>query len=93
MRKLLKKHFFAPDAVVTDKLRAYGATKSEIGLSARYEQGLRRNNRAERCLTTEPSRRRDGEWSDGGGDDVEREAVHQGRLAARQAPPDTAARA
>jgi putative transposase len=47
MRKLLKKQSFAPDVLVTDKLRSYGAAKSEIGLSARHEQGLRKNNRAE----------------------------------------------
>ena len=40
MRKLLKKQGFAPDVLVTDKLRSYGAAKSEIGLSARHEQGL-----------------------------------------------------
>ena len=33
--------------MVTDKLRSYGAAKSEIGLSARHDQGLRANNRAE----------------------------------------------
>jgi transposase-like protein len=47
MRKLLKKQGFAPDVLVTDKLRSYGAAKSEIGLSARHEQGVRKNNRAE----------------------------------------------
>ena len=47
MRKLLKKQGFAPDVLVTDKLRSYGAAKSGIGLSARHEQGLRKNNRAE----------------------------------------------
>ena len=41
MRKLLKKQGFAPDVVVTDKLRSYGAAKVEIGLSARHEQGVR----------------------------------------------------
>ena len=46
MRKLLKKQGFAPDVLVTDKLRSYGAAKSKIGLSARHEQGLRKNNRA-----------------------------------------------
>ena len=40
MRKLLKKQGFAPDVLVTDKLRSYGAAKSEIGLSARHETGL-----------------------------------------------------
>jgi putative transposase len=47
MRKLLKKQGFAPAVLVTDKLRSYGAARSEIGLSARHEQGLRENNRAE----------------------------------------------
>ena len=47
MRKLLKKQGFAPDVLVTDELRSYGAAKSEIGLSARHDQGLRANNRAE----------------------------------------------
>jgi hypothetical protein len=47
MRKPLKKQGFAPDVLVTDKLRSYGPARSEIGLSARHEQGLRKNNRAE----------------------------------------------
>ena len=47
MRKLLKKQGFANEVLVTDKLRSYGAAKSEIGLSARHDQGLRANNRAE----------------------------------------------
>ena len=47
MRKLLKKHGFAPKVMVTDKLRSYGAARRELGLSARHEQGMRRNNRAE----------------------------------------------
>ena len=57
MRKLLKKQGFAPDALVTDKLRSYGAAKSEIGVSARHEQGLRANNRAEN--SHQPTRRRE----------------------------------
>jgi putative transposase len=57
MRKLLKKQGFAPDLLVTDKLRSYGAAKSELGLSARHEQGLRRNNRAENSHL--PVRRRE----------------------------------
>jgi transposase-like protein len=44
MRKLLKKQGFAPKVLVTDKLRSYGAAKSEMGLSARHEQGLRMNS-------------------------------------------------
>jgi putative transposase len=57
MRKLLKKQGFAPDVLVTDKLRSYGAAKSEMGLSARHEQGLRKNNRAEN--SHQPTRRRE----------------------------------
>ena len=30
MRKLLKKHGFAPDVLVTDRLRSYTAAKSEL---------------------------------------------------------------
>ncbi len=57
MRKLLKKQGFAPDVLVTDKLRSYGAAKSEMGLSARHKQGLRKNNRAEN--SHQPARRRE----------------------------------
>jgi putative transposase len=57
MRKLLKKQGFAPEVLVTDKLRSYGAAKSEMGLSARHEQGLRKNNRAEN--SHQPTRRRE----------------------------------
>src|SRR5260370_16186675 len=45
MRKLLKKHGFAPEVLVTDRLRSYGAARSELGPAALHEQGLRRNNR------------------------------------------------
>jgi transposase-like protein len=47
MRKLLKKQGFAPSMLVTDKQPSYGAARRELSLSARYEQGLRENNRAE----------------------------------------------
>ncbi|WP_442865092.1 DDE-type integrase/transposase/recombinase [Bosea sp. NBC_00550] len=47
VRNLLEKHGLAPKVLVTDKLRSYGAARRELGLSARHEQGLRRNNRAE----------------------------------------------
>jgi putative transposase len=57
MRKLLKKQGFAPDVLVTDKLRSYRATRSEIGLSARHEQGSRKNNRAKN--SDQPTRRRE----------------------------------
>ena len=57
MRKLLKKQGFTPEMLVTDKLRSYAAAKSEFDLSARHEQGLRRNNRAEN--SHQPVRRRE----------------------------------
>jgi putative transposase len=57
MRKLLKKHGFAPDVLVSDQLRSYAAAKSELRLTARHEQGLRRNNRAENSHL--PVRRRE----------------------------------
>ena len=47
MRKLVRKHGYAPRVLVTDKLQSYGAARRELGLSARHEQGLRKNNRAE----------------------------------------------
>jgi Phage Terminase/DDE domain len=57
MRRLLKKQGFAPHVLVTDKLRSYGAAKAALGLSARHEQGLRKNNRAEN--SHQPVRRRE----------------------------------
>jgi transposase-like protein len=58
MRKLLRKQGFAPTEIITDRLRSYGAAFAEIGLTARHEQGLRKNNRAE--VSHQPVRRR--EW-------------------------------
>src|SRR3954465_10340096 len=57
MRKLLKKQGYAPRVLVTDKLRSYSAARRELGLSARHEQGLRKNNRAEN--SHQPVRRRE----------------------------------
>jgi transposase-like protein len=57
IRKLLKKHGFAPTRVTTDKLRSYGAAFKEIGLSADLEQGVYQNNRAE--VSHQPLRRRE----------------------------------
>jgi transposase-like protein len=57
MRKLLKGQGFAPNVLVTDKLRSYGAAKAALGLSAHHEQGLRKNNRAEN--SHQPLRRRE----------------------------------
>jgi hypothetical protein len=47
MRKLLRKQGYAPRVLVTDRLRSYGAARRHLGLGARHEQGLRKNNRAE----------------------------------------------
>ena len=57
MRKLLKKQGCAPDELVTDKLRSYGAAKRMLGLSATHVQSLRANNRAEN--SHQPVRRRE----------------------------------
>jgi transposase-like protein len=57
MRRLPKNQGFAPKTLVTDKLRSYGAAKAQLGLSARHEQGLRKNNRAENSHV--PVRRRE----------------------------------
>jgi transposase-like protein len=57
MRRLLGKQGFAPKTLVTDRLRSYGAAKAQLGLSARHEQGLRKNNRAENSHL--PVRRRE----------------------------------
>lgn len=46
MKKLLKKHGFAPTRIVTDKLRSYPAAFQVIGLGAEHDRGLRANNRA-----------------------------------------------
>ncbi|SDR63917.1 DDE domain-containing protein [Rhizobiales bacterium GAS113] len=47
MRKLLKKQGVAPKVLMTDKLESYGAARSELGLSTRHEQRLRRDDEAE----------------------------------------------
>ena len=57
IRKLLKKHGFAPTRVTTDQLRSYRAAFKEIGLSANHEQGAYQNNRAE--VSHQPLRRRE----------------------------------
>ncbi len=57
MRKLLKKQGFAPTVVITDKLGSYSSAFRDIGLGARHEQGLRKNNRAENSHL--PVRRRE----------------------------------
>jgi transcriptional regulator with XRE-family HTH domain len=56
MRKLLKKMGFAPDRLVTDDLRSYGAAARDLGISHRHERGRWSNNRAEN--SHQPTRRR-----------------------------------
>ena len=57
MRSLIKKQGFVPAVIVTDKLRSYAAAFRDLNLSARHEQGLRTNNRAEN--SHRPVRRRE----------------------------------
>ena len=57
MRRLLRKQGFAPAVVTTDRLGSYRAAFAELGLSARHDQGRRRNNRAE--VSHQPVRRRE----------------------------------
>ena len=57
MRKMLKKQGMAPEELVTDRLRAYGAAVRELGLRAEHIQGKRKNNRAESSHV--PIRRRE----------------------------------
>ncbi len=57
MRKLLKKHGFVPDLMVTDDLRSYGAAARDLGIEDRHERGRWRNNRAEN--SHQPTRRRE----------------------------------
>jgi putative transposase len=56
-RKLLRKQGFASVVVTTDKLRSFGRAFAERGLTARHQQGLRKNNRAE--VSHQPVRRRE----------------------------------
>jgi len=60
MRRLVRKQGFAPTAVVTDKLRSYGAALREIGMTDRHVTGGRLNNRAEN--SHQPTRRRERSW-------------------------------
>ncbi len=57
MRKLLRKGGLALTDVTTDTLRSYAAAFAEFGLTARHNQGLRENNRAE--VSHQPVRRRE----------------------------------
>jgi len=56
LRKAMQKHG-RPKAIVTDRLRSYGAVLKEIGTAHRRETGQRPNNRAENSHL--PFRRRE----------------------------------
>ena len=47
LRKLLRRQGYVPEAIVTDRLRSYGAALRELGLTDRHVMGGRSNNRAE----------------------------------------------
>ena len=57
LRKLLKRQGYVPDAIVTDRLRSYGAALRDLGLADRHVAGGRSNNRAE--VSHQPTRRRE----------------------------------
>jgi putative transposase len=57
MRKLLKKYAFAPERLVTDDLRSYGAAAHDLGIEHVHERGRWKNNRAEN--SHQPTRRRE----------------------------------
>jgi putative transposase len=57
MCNLLKKQGYAPDELVTDNLGSYEAARRELGLTARHEQRLRKNNRVKN--SHQPVRRRE----------------------------------
>jgi putative transposase len=57
MLKLLKKHAFVPDQIITDDLRLYGAAARDLGIGKRHVRGRWRNNRAEN--SHQPTRRRE----------------------------------
>ena len=57
MRRLLKRQGYLPDAIVTDRLRSYGAALRDLGRTDRHVTGGRSNNRAE--VSHQPTRRRE----------------------------------
>jgi len=57
LRKLLKQKGFVPGAIMTDRLRSYGAALRELGLTDRHVTGGRSNSRAD--VSRQPTRRRE----------------------------------
>ncbi len=60
LRNLLKKQEMRPEAIVTDKLRSYGAALRTLGMQRRHVNGGRSNNRAKN--SHRPIRRRERSW-------------------------------
>lgn len=57
LRRLLKKHGFIPERLITDDLRSYGAAVRDLGMSDRHRRGRWCNNRVEN--SHQPTRRRE----------------------------------
>ena len=57
IRRLLKRQGYLPDAIVTDRLRSYGAALRDLGLTDRHVSGGWSNNRA--VVSHQPTRRRE----------------------------------
>jgi transposase-like protein len=57
MKKLLRKHGFAPSRIVTEMLRSYSSAFRATGLAAEHDRSLRADNRAEN--SHQPLRRRE----------------------------------
>jgi transposase-like protein len=55
MRKLLKKYAFAPERLVTDDSRLYGAAARDLRLEHLHDRGRWKNNRAENSESTHPT--------------------------------------
>jgi putative transposase len=56
MRNFLKKYALAPERMITDDLRSYGAAARELGIENRHERDRWKNNGAEN--SHQPTRRR-----------------------------------
>src|SRR5215203_2737034 len=59
MRKLLRKQGLAPDVLVTDRLASDCCARRRLGMRARHEQGLRKNNGQKPASGGAPTRAED----------------------------------
>ena len=55
MRKLLKKYAYAPERLVTNDLRSYGAAARDLGIECLHQRGRWKNNRAENSHQADPA--------------------------------------